>query len=74
MKIEIVVANQIEKSRDFDKNMILSDVPCGHFSLYAVFDVNDGQSKLTELAKSKKCQTWHENQTSCHKQILICLN
>ena len=32
MKIEILVANPIEKSR-FGQTIILPDVPCGHFAL-----------------------------------------
>ena len=54
LKIEISVADPIEKSR-FDEHMLLPDVPCGHFALStlsktyfkdAVFDVNVRQQNI----------------------------
>ena len=50
------------KSQDFDKNIILSDVPCGQFALGTlsqiclkddVFDLTVRQQKLTKWGKSK---------------------
>ena len=50
------------KSPDFDENMILPDVPCGHLALGTlsetwfkdtVFDVNVRRQKLTKIAKFK---------------------
>ena len=64
MNIEILVANPIE-SPDFDENMILPDVPCGHFALGtlsdtcftdAVCDVNVRRQNLTKVSKIQKCQ------------------
>ena len=71
------------KSPDFDENMILPDVPCGHFALGtlsetcfkdAVFDVNVRRQKVIQISKKQTCQIWHENQKSYHNQILVCLN
>ena len=50
------------KSLDFDKNMILPDVPCGDFALDtlletcfkdAAFDVSSDNKQLTRIRKSK---------------------
>ena len=56
METDILEADPIERP-DFDKNMILSDVPCGHFALStlsetcftdAVFGLNVRQQKLAK--------------------------
>ena len=57
------------KSPDFDENMILPDVPCGHFALGtlsetcfkdAVFDINVRRHKLTKNSQVQNCQNWHK--------------
>ena len=62
--MEISVANPIEKFV-LDKNMILPDVPCGHFALGtlsetcfkdAVFDVNVRRQKVTKFSNIEKRQ------------------
>ena len=54
------------KSQDFDKNMILPDVPCGHSAFgtlsetcfqYVVFKVNVRRHTLTKIGKYVKFDT-----------------
>ena len=64
VKIDMLVANPIEKSRFGQKNMILPYVPGGHFVLGTlleaclkdvVFDVNARQQKITKMSKFQNC-------------------